>query len=81
MLWGGQNVRIADEESWLHALGTVKSDRYKVAGAWKTIIDKKGKEYKFQSKDWLEKLKDKNFKAAVMGVLEDEFVNKYKKDS
>ena len=48
---------------------------------WETIIDKKGKEYKFQSKDWLEKLKDKNFKAAVMGVLEDEFVNKYKKDS
>ena len=41
----------------------------------------KSKEYKFQSKDWLEKLKDEKFKTAVMQVLEQEFVNKYKKDS
>ena len=78
VLWGGSDVRIADEESWLNALSTIKSDRYKVSGAWKTITDKKGKEYKFQSKDWLSKLKDKDFKAAVLSVLEEEFVDKYK---
>ena len=79
VLWGGNDVRIADEESWLHALAKVNSERYKASGAWKTIIDSKGKEYKFQSKDWLEKLKDEKFKTAVMEVLEEEFVNKYKK--
>jgi len=81
VLWGGSDVRIADEESWLHALSKIKSDRYKASGAWKSIIDKKGKEYKFQSKDWLEKLKDKNFKTAVVEVLEEEYMNKYKKES
>jgi len=78
VLWGGTDVRIADEESWLNALSSIKSDRYKVAGAWKTIIDKQGKEYKFQSKDWITKLKDKDFKKAVLSVLEEEFVEKFK---
>ena len=81
VLWGGNDVRIADEESWLEALATITSDRYKTAGAWKSIFDKKGKEYKFQSKDWLEKLKDEKFKATVVDILEEEFVNKYKKES
>ena len=25
-MWGGDKVRIADEESWLHALSNIKSD-------------------------------------------------------
>ena len=78
IMWGGDKVRIADEESWLHALSNIKSDRYKIAGAWKTIIDKKGKEYKFQSKDWLVKLKDKEFRSVVLSILKEEYIEKFK---
>ena len=78
IMWGGESIQIADEQSWLHALSTFKTDRYKVAGAWKTIVGEDGKEYKFQSKDWSEKLKDNNFKKAVLSVLKQEFIDKYK---
>ena len=78
IMWGGDSVRIADEESWLEVLPSLKSDRYRSSGAWKTIIDGNGKEHKFQSKDWIEKLKNKDFKDAVLSILREELIDKYK---
>ena len=78
-MWGGPTIRIADEESWLHALGNLKNERYKSSGAWKSVIGKDGKEHKFQSKDWLSKLKVKEFREAVISILEEEYIDKYKK--
>jgi recombination protein RecA len=78
VMWGGDKVKIADEESWLHALSNMKTDRYKASGAWKSVFDKAGKEYKFQSKDWMAKLKEKEFRTVVLSIMEEEFIEKYK---
>jgi hypothetical protein len=78
VLWGGEDVRIADEESWLLALSNIKTDRYKASGAWKSVFSKDGKEYKFQSKDWINKMKDKEFRSVVLSIMEEEFIDKYK---
>ena len=77
VMWGGPSIRIADEESWLNMLSNIKSDRYKASGAWKTIIDKDGKEYKFQSKDWLTKLQDSKFREVVISILKEQLIEKY----
>jgi len=58
-------------------LSNIKSDRYKASGAWKTIIDKDGKEYKFQSKDWLTKLQDSKFREVVISILKEQLIEKY----
>ena len=79
-----QRPRGRAEAAWacrgrVGSLSNIKTNRFKASGAWKTIIDKSGKEYKFQSKDWLNKLKNKDFKDAVVSILEEEFIEKYKK--
>ena len=62
-------VGVDDEGSWLSAIaGTPGCIR---SGAWYTInVD--GEDKKFQSKDFLELLKDKKFKERVLDILEDE---------
>tara|TARA_R110000824_G_scaffold89748_1_gene219766 strand:+ start:680 stop:1792 length:1113 start_codon:yes stop_codon:yes gene_type:complete len=76
ILWGGE-VGIQDEESWLTAIRMSKSDKYRTAGAWNYIKNKGGKEYKFQAKDWLDKLKDPEFKQAVFDIMDEEIILKF----
>ena len=78
IMWG-QQVGIQDEESWLEILKRSKTPNFSVAGAWYTIIPKEGKPLKFQSKQWKEKLKNEDFRNAVIDLLNEVMIDKYKK--
>jgi hypothetical protein len=49
----------------------------KQGGAWYTMNDHKGKELKFQSKDWNEKLEDEEFKEHCYNMICEKLVLKY----
>lgn len=76
ILWGGE-ARIQDEESWLEALRLSQSDRFRVGGGWYYLTDSTGKEHKFRSSAWLDKLKDKKFKTMVFEIMDDEIIKKF----
>ena len=69
---------IDDEGSWLHVLKEHKL--VKQGGAWYTINDQNGKEIKFQSKDWAEKLQDLEFKEYCYNMICDKVILKYEKN-
>jgi recombination protein RecA len=75
ILWG-ENVGIQDEESWLEALKLSGSDRFK-SGAWSKLYSKDGKEFKFQRSSWIEKLKDDEFRQAVLDIMDEEIIKKF----
>jgi len=75
ILWG-KDVGIQDEESWLEALRASGSDRFK-AGAWNKLIGRDGKEYKFQRTQWLDKLKDAEFRSVVFDIMDEEIIRKF----
>lgn len=77
IMWGG-DIRIQDEESWLEILKRSKTPNFSSAGAWYTIVPKEGKPIKFQSKQWTTKLKDETFRKAVLDILEEVMIEKYK---
>ena len=74
ILWAGDKIGIQDEESWLDAIKG--SDALSNAGAWYTLTSK-GKEYKFQTKQWIEKLQDSEFRQAVLDVMDEEVIMKF----
>ena len=76
ILWGGE-ARIQDEESWLEALRLSQSDRFRVGGGWYYLTDSKGKEIKFRSSSWLDKLKDQKFKSLVFEIMDEEIIKKF----
>ena len=76
ILWGGE-ARIQDEESWLEALRLSQSDRFRVGGGWYYLTDSKGKEIKFRSSTWLDKLKDQKFKSLVFEIMDEEIIKKF----
>ena len=67
---------IQDEESWLEALRASGSERFK-AGAWNKIYSRDGKEYKFQRSQWLDKLKDDEFRSVVFDIMDEEIIRKF----
>ena len=75
ILWGN-NVGIQDEESWLEALRLSGSDRFK-SGAWNKLTSRDGKEFKFQRTQWLDKLKDDEFRQAVFDIMDEEIIKKF----
>ena len=75
ILWG-KDVGIQDEESWLEALRLSGSERFK-PGAWNKLVAKDGKEFKFQRTQWVEKLKDPNFRQAVLDIMDEEIIKKF----
>ena len=77
-MWGS-DIRIQDEESWLEILKRSKSPNFSSSGAWYTLTPKEGKPMKFQSKQWTEKLKEEAFRNAVLDLLQEVMVEKYKK--
>ena len=72
ILWGTQEIGIQDEESWLEALRLSQSDRFRVGGGWYYLTDSAGKEHKFRSSSWLDKLKDQKFKSLVFEIMDEE---------
>ena len=77
IMWGS-DVGIQDEESWLEILKRSKTPNFSVSGAWYTIVPKEGKPFKFQSKQWKDKLKNEDFRNAVVDLLNEVMVEKYK---
>jgi recombination protein RecA len=78
ILWGN-DVGIQDEESWLEALRLSGSDRFK-SGAWNKMYDRDGKEFKFQRAHWLDKLKDEEFRAVVLDIMDEEIIKKFESE-
>ena len=76
ILWSG-GAAIQDQESWLIALKASKTPRLVVSGAWYKLTSPSGKEFKFQSKDWLTKLGDGEFKQAVFDIMDEEIVKRF----
>ena len=69
---------IDDEGSWLKVM---KDHRLvKQAGAWYTMDNHKGVELKFQSKDWGEQLKDKDFRTYCYNLICEKVILKYEKN-
>ena len=75
IMWGDR-VGIQDEESWLEALRLSGSDRFK-SGAWNKLYSKDGKEFKFQRTQWIDKLKDDEFRQAVFDIMDEEIIKKF----
>ena len=76
ILWGNK-VGIQDEESWLEALRLSGSSRFRVGGGWYYLTDSKGKEHKFRSSQWVEKLTDKKFRTLVFEIMDEEIIKKF----
>lgn len=70
----GDHVGVMDEESWLEVIK--KSSYYKNAGGW-CVLKHGGKEHKFRSAEWKEKLEDKSFKEMIIDILDDELIHKF----
>ncbi len=69
---------IDDDGSWLKVMKEHKL--VKQGGAWYTMNNHNGKELKFQSKDWTEQLKDKDFKEHCYNLICDKVILKYEKN-
>ena len=69
---------IDNEGSWLTVLKDHKL--VKQGGAWYTMDNHKGKELKFQSKDWSKQLEDEEFKKHCYNLICDKVILKYEKN-
>ena len=69
---------IDDEGSWLKVLKD--HNLVKQGGAWYTMNNHEGKELKFQSKDWAEKLEDTDFKEYCYNLICKKVILKYEKN-
>ena len=74
ILWGA-DIGVQDEESWLDAIKG--SDALKSGGAWYTLTSSEGREFKFQAKQWVEKLQDPEFRQVVFDVMDEEVIMKF----
>lgn len=72
--WGAK-TGFADKESWLDIV--LASSKCGQAGAWYTLTGSNGQEYKFQAKQWLEKLQDPEFFGVVDKIMNYELIDKY----
>ena len=75
ILWGGDEIKIMDKESWLEAIKS--SESLSNAGAWFSLHYEDCSVEKFQSKNWAKKLEEKKFYNRVMRLLEEEVVMKF----
>ena len=76
ILWGDE-VGIADEESWLDAIQG--SEHLTRSGAWYELHYSDKTSTKFQTARWPEHLKDKKFKKRVLEIMDEEVVLKFDK--
>ena len=74
IMWAG-DIGVQDEESWFDAIEG--SEALKRSGAWYELCFEDGTSEKFQSKQWLDKLKDDKFRKRVLNVIDEEVVMKF----
>ena len=75
ILWGGENVAIQDEESWLEA---VKSSQYfEQTGAWYSLVYEDGTKEKLQGANWIEKLQNDKFRKRVLELMDKELIHNF----
>jgi recombination protein RecA len=74
IMWAG-DIGVQDEESWFDAIAG--SEALKRSGAWYELCFEDGTSEKFQSKQWLDKLKDVKFRERVLSVIDEEVVMKF----
>jgi len=72
ILWGGDNVSIQDEESWLEAVKS--SNHLELTGAWYSLVFEDGTKEKFQGANWSEKLQNDKFKKRVLELMDKELI-------
>lgn len=75
IVWGGDDIAIQDEESWLEAIKT--SEFLEQGGAWFSLVYADGTKEKFQSAMWLEKLQNEKFKKRVLEVMDKEIITNF----
>ena len=75
-MWGADEVRILDEESWFEAIKA--SEHIQQAGAWYSLVYEDGTTEKFQATRWMEKLEDPKFKSRVLELMDIEVIGKYR---
>ena len=75
IVWGGDDVKICDEESWFEAIKA--SDHLVNSGAWFTLSYEDGSADKFQKSMWLDRLQDEKFRARVLQIMDEEVILKF----
>ena len=75
IVWGGDDVRICDEESWFEAIKS--SEHLTNAGAWFSLHHTDGTVDKFQKTGWLPKLQEDKFRQRVLDLIEEEVILKF----
>ena len=76
IMWGSDEVRILDEESWFEAIKG--SEHILQGGAWYTLVYEDGTTEKFQATKWMEHLRNPKFKNRVLELMDFEVIGKYK---
>jgi recombination protein RecA len=71
IMWGGNRVAIADEESWFDAC---KFSPHLVPGAWNKLTMSDGTVESFQGAQWLEKLKDEKFRSRILEIMDETLI-------
>lgn len=72
ILWGIENPRIGDEDSWFEVVKLDKKKYSQPTKGWHQIEDQK-----FRESEWMEMLKDEKFKKNVISILEDVLITKF----
>ena len=75
IMWGADQIGVQDEESWFDAIQI--SNSLNSSGAWFALAMEDGKEVKFQRKQWLEKLKDAQFRSRVLQIMDEDVIKKF----
>ncbi len=74
ILWG-DNIGVQDEESWLEAVKG--SEHLTSGGAWYTLAYKDGSTEKFQSSNWVDKIKEEKFRARILELMDEEIILRF----
>jgi len=75
IMWGSDEIKICDEESWFDAIKT--SENLTNAGAWFTLNFEEGENVKFQKAAWMEKMQVGRFRDRVIEIMDQEIVRKF----
>ena len=74
ILWGA-DIGVQDEESWFDAIKGSKA--LTNTGAWYSMEMKNGVKVKFQSKAWIDKIQEPEFRQAVLDIMDEEVIMKF----
>ena len=75
ILWGGNDIAIQDEESWLEAIKT--SEFLEQGGAWYSLVYTDGTKDKFQAANWIDKLQNQKFRDRVLQLMDKEIIKNF----